>query len=165
MQGFEWGNGVSDKVALYADYIPIFLMDREVTGLRVLQILKLFGKTSGLYLNMAKSLAFPANSYALDLRWTNDLQVVHWFLMTEDGFPDGVSRKTGKTRGTKRPVPGLSDGLLLPASLRNVFGNPDGRIPDIFNLMLAGIGRAAFRSRFCVGCSQGVRFLATLTFS
>ncbi|KAJ1086990.1 hypothetical protein NDU88_000185 [Pleurodeles waltl] len=90
------------------------------------------------------------------------------FLMTEDGFPRRCFQEDRKKRNEKTGigntdirVPGFGDCLLLPASHRYVFGNPAIRIPDIFDTVPTGITRAAFHSRFNVGCGRGVQLPAT----
>lgn len=53
--GFEWAQGLSDRIALYADEVLFFLTEVDRTGLRQLRMMQIFGETSGLNMNPRKS--------------------------------------------------------------------------------------------------------------
>ncbi|KAJ1098225.1 hypothetical protein NDU88_003341 [Pleurodeles waltl] len=70
--GFDRNPGLSDSVALYANNAAIFQ-----------QILQLFGKASGLVLNLTKSTIYLVTAQPPDLHWVADTPVAAQDLCTQ----------------------------------------------------------------------------------
>lgn len=75
--GLEWAEGLSDRIALYADDVLFFLTDIDKTGPRLLRIMQVFGETSGLYMNPLKSTLWILGQGARPGAWASSVQVVY----------------------------------------------------------------------------------------
>lgn len=75
--GLEWAEGLSDRIALYADDVLFFLTDIDKTGPRLLRIMQVFGETSGLYMNPLKSTLWILGRGARPGAWASSVQVVY----------------------------------------------------------------------------------------
>lgn len=55
LEGFEWSRDLPDHIALYADDVLFFLTNINRSGPRLLNIMIIFGETTGLFMNPTKS--------------------------------------------------------------------------------------------------------------
>lgn len=72
--GFKWIQELSDRIALYADGVLFFFTNINRTGPRLLQIMEIFGATSGLFMNPRKSTLWTIGPQLTLGRWAATLQ-------------------------------------------------------------------------------------------
>lgn len=73
LRGFDWSRSRFDRIALYADDVLFFMTDPWLSGPRILWMLRVFGKTTGLHANPAKSILFPMYGYQGSETWAAQL--------------------------------------------------------------------------------------------
>lgn len=73
LRGFDWSQSCSDRIALYADDVLFFMTNPWNSGPRILNILRVFGDTSGLHANPAKSILFPVFGHQGRNTWASQL--------------------------------------------------------------------------------------------
>ncbi|KAJ1117757.1 hypothetical protein NDU88_005954 [Pleurodeles waltl] len=120
-RGFECGLVLSDRIALYAINIIFFLTEPETTGSCLMQIMCVFGETSALSMNAAKSNVFPVNGYGRPTEWEMDLSLANSGLIYL-----GVFGSLGPTLSwNRKQSPALAQVPITPLS-RHGGGKEDG---------------------------------------